>query len=333
MASFINTNMASLNTQRNLTASQAALNTSIQRLSSGMRVNGAKDDAAGYAIANRMDSVIRGQGVAIRNANDAISFSQTAEGAMSKIADNLQRMRELAVQAANGTNGDSDRVSLNTEFAQLQDEVTRITTNTQFNGQSVLDGVAHSFQIGAGTGTDNQIVIPGADIANATSETSIAATSASVSGVDALVTFNAAKAAFVTAGGTVDSSNIGAQGTASAAQLLTYNTAKTAYETNAINITTQDHATAAMTQIDLALTEVNTQIIKQGAHQNRFQAVIATLQVSIENQTTARSRIMDTDYASETATMARGQIMQQAGMAMLAQANQLPNGVMALMKG
>ena len=291
MASFINTNMASLNTQRNLTASQAALNTSIQRLSSGMRVNGAKDDAAGYAIANRMDSVIRGQGVAIRNANDAISFSQTAEGAMSKISDNLQRMRELAVQAANGTNSSDDRISLNTEFAQLQDEVTRITTNTKFNDQSVLDGVAHSFQIGAGTGTDNQIIIPGADIAKASSETS--------------------KAADVTA--TLSSGSTPAA--------------------DGINILDQVNASAAMDQIDLALTEVNTQTIKQGAHQNRFQAVIATLQVSIENQTTARSRIMDTDYAAETATMARGQIMQQAGMAMLAQANQLPNGVMALMKG
>lgn len=291
MASFINTNMASLNTQRNLTASQAALNTSIQRLSSGMRVNGAKDDAAGFAIANRMDSVIRGQGVAIRNANDAISFSQTAEGAMSKIADNLQRMRELAVQAANGTNGSDDRVSLNTEFAQLQDEVSRITTNTKFNGQSVLDGVAHSFQIGAGTGIDNQIIIPGADIAKTTSATS--------------------KAADVTA--TLSSGSTPAS--------------------DGINILDQVNASAAMDQIDLALTEVNTQTIKQGAHQNRFQAVIATLQVSIENQTTARSRIMDTDYAAETATMARGQIMQQAGMAMLAQANQLPNGVMALMKG
>jgi flagellin len=155
----------------------------------------------------------------------------------------------------------------------------------------VLDGVAHSFQIGAGTGTDNQIIIPGADIANASSATSKAA--------DVSVTLSS---------GSTPASD-------------------------GINILDQVNASAAMDQIDLALTEVNTQTIKQGAHQNRFQAVIATLQVSIENQTTARSRIMDTDYASETATMARGQIMQQAGMAMLAQANQLPNGVMALMKG
>ena len=277
MASYINTNMASLNTQNNLTKSQGALNQSIQRLSSGMRVNSAKDDAAGYAIANRMDSVIRGQNVAIRNANDAISFSQTAEGALTKISDNLQRMRELAVQSANGTNGSDDRTSLNTEFAQLQDEINRVTTNTKFNGINVLDGTTHDFQIGAGTTSDNIISVTSNDM---------------------------------TAGDT-----------------------HAAADSSSIDITTEANAKAAMTAIDDALKEVSTETIKHGANQNRFSAVISTLQVSVENQTTSRSRIMDTDYASETATMARGQILQQAGMAMLAQANQLPNGVMALMRG
>ena len=277
MASYINTNMASLNTQNNLTKSQGALNQSIQRLSSGMRVNSAKDDAAGYAIANRMDSVIRGQNVAVRNANDAISFSQTAEGALTKISDNLQRMRELAVQSANGTNGDDDRTSLNTEFAQLQDEINRVTTNTKFNGINVLDGTTQNFQIGAGTSDDNII--------------------------------------------SVESNDMTAGDTAAAA------------DSSSIDITTEANAKAAMTAIDDALKEVSTETIKHGANQNRFAAVISTLQVSVENQTTSRSRIMDTDYASETATMARGQILQQAGMAMLAQANQLPNGVMALMRG
>jgi flagellin len=277
MASFINTNMASLNTQNNLNKSQSALNQSIQRLSSGMRVNSAKDDAAGMAIASRMDSVIRGQNVAVRNANDAISFSQTAEGALTKISDNLQRMRELSVQSANGTNGDDDRESLNTEFAQLQDEIIRITDNTKFNGINVLDGTSHNFQIGSGTDADNVIQITSADMS---------------------------------AGDVADAADSGA-----------------------VDITTEAGATAAIDAIDLALKEVNTENIKHGANQNRFSAVISTLQVSVENQTTARSRIMDTDYASETATMARGQILQQAGMAMLAQANQLPNGVMALMRG
>jgi len=279
MASFINTNMASLNTQRNLSASQAALSTSIQRLSSGMRVNSAKDDAAGMAIASRMETMIKGQTVAMRNANDAISFSQTAEGALSKIGDNLQRMRELAVQAANGTNGSDDRASLNTEFAQLQAEVSRITTSTKFNGIDVLGTAAASglsFQVGDGTTSDNQISICGANLAVGSS-------------------------------------------TAAAAS-------------SAVSITTGTGAAAALTAIDNALKEVNTESIKHGANQNRFAAVISTLQVSVENQTAARSRIMDTDFAAETAHMARGQILQQAGMAMLAQANQLPNGVMALLK-
>jgi flagellin len=333
MASFINTNMASLNTQNNLTKSQAALNTSIQRLSSGMRVNGAKDDAAGYAIANRMDAIIRGQNVAIRNANDAISFSQTAEGAMSKISDNLQRMRELAVQSANGTNGSDDRESLNTEFKQLQDEVNRISNNTKFNGMSVLDGISRTFQVGSGTtaGSDT-ITITGKDLTTASSETGKAKDQTS----DAeLTTFKAAKDAFIAAGGAINSTtNIGTLGgAATQTNLDTYNAAKTAFEATGINITDQSSASKAIDQIDAALKEVSTETIKQGANQNRFQAVIATLQVSVENQTTSRSRIMDTDYAAETATMARGQILQQAGMAMLAQANQLPNGVMALMKG
>ena len=279
MASFINTNMASLNTQRNLSASQAALNTSIQRLSSGMRVNSAKDDAAGMAIASRMESTIKGQTVAMRNANDAISFSQTAEGALSKIGDNLQRMRELAVQAANGSNGDDDRTSLDTEFKQLQAEITRVTGNTKFNGVQVLGAEAATgitFQIGAGNTDDDKITVTGADLTDATSKTAIAA----------------------------------------------------AYT----GITTQGDAQDALAAIDDALKEVNTESINHGATQNRFTAVISTLQVSVENQTAARSRIMDTDFASETATMARGQILQQAGMAMLAQANQLPNGVMALLR-
>jgi flagellin len=279
MASFINTNMAALNTQRNLSASQAALSTSIQRLSSGMRVNSAKDDAAGMAIASRMDSTIKGQTVAMRNANDAISFSQTAEGALSKIGDNLQRMRELAVQAANGSNGDDDRTSLDTEFKQLQAEVSRITSNTKFNGIQVLGAEAAAgitFQIDSGNTDDSKITVTGADLTDSGSAT---ATAAAYTG-----------------------------------------------------ITSQSDAQDALGAIDDALKEVNTESIKHGATQNRFAAVISTLQVSVENQTAARSRIMDTDFAAETATMARGQILQQAGMAMLAQANQLPNGVMALLK-
>ena len=277
MTSFINTNMVSLNTQNNLSKSQGALATSIQRLSSGLRVNSSKDDAAGMAIANGMQSNIKGQTVAMRNANDAISFSQTAEGALGKINDNLQRMRELAVQSANATNSEDDRDSLNTEFTQLQAEITRVTAGTKFNGALVLNGDDQTFQIGSGTDADVDTIEVGKVV---TAKTTLAvATGITIDGTDAT------------------------------------------------------KSTAAIDAIDLALKEVNTESIQQGAMQNRFAAVVSTLQVSVENQTQARSRIMDTDYAAETSVMARGQILQQAGMAMLAQANQLPNGVMALMRG
>lgn len=287
MSSYINTNLAALQTQRNLSTSQTAQQTAMSRLSSGLRVQSAKDDAAGFAIASNMDSKIRGQNVAIRNANDAISLTQTADGAMSQIQSSLQRMRELAVQAANDTNTPDDRVSLNTEFSQLQSEIARVTQNTKFNGQSLLSGAAasdnvtFSFQIGDSTGSNDTITI---DITNMATGSVAAATSSAITlGTDA------------------------ASATAAS-------------------------ATAAIDAIDLALKAVNDAAIKDGAVQNRLSSVISTLQVSVENQSAAKSRIMDADFAAETANMSRGQILQQAGMAMLSQANQLPNGVMALLR-
>jgi len=293
MASYINTNLASLQTQRNLSTSQAKLQTSIERLSSGLRVNSAKDDAAGFAVASGMDSKIRGQNVAIRNANDAISLSQTADGALGKISDNLQRMRELAVQAANDTNSDDDRTKLNQEFAQLQDEITRVTKNTKFNDKNLLtteSGTQFKFQIGDGTDVDNQIALDVTDLSDTTNSKTGAITVKTV--------FNA-------------DGTVGTQGQ---------------------DIASASTATAAMTAIDAALKEINNESIKQGALQNRLTSTISTLQVSVENQTAAKSRITDTDFAAETANMSRGQILQQAGMAMLSQANQLPNGVMALLR-
>lgn len=287
MASFINTNLSSMQAQRSLSTSQASLNSSIQRLSSGMRVNSAKDDAAGLNIASGMDKAIRGQTVAMRNANDAISFSQTTEGALGKISDTMQRMRELAVQSANGTNSTDQRTAMNTEFAELQKEITRVTENTEFNGLKVLGaGSKQTFQVGAGAGgaagseNSNQIIIAGKDLS---------ATAATKS-----------------------------------------ETAKIA-ETATYDITDATKSAAAITQIDAALKEVTGEQTTHGAAQNRMASVISTLQVSNENQAAARSRIMDTDFASETANMARSQILQQASTAMLAQANQLPNGVMKLL--
>ncbi len=285
MPAVINTNLASLNTQRNLTSSQASLNTSLQRLSSGMRVNSAKDDAAGLAIAERMNSQIKGMNVAIRNANDAISLAQTAEGALGKVGDNLQRMRELAVQAANGTNSTADRTTLNQEYTALAGEVTRVLESTKFNGLSLLNSAAPAagfdFQVGANNNANEKINIATADI---TAGAGIAA-----------VTGAGASASIADATGTL--------------------------------------ALGAMNALTTAIDEVSSARAKFGASQNRFEAVISNLQIASENQTASRSRIMDADFASETANLTRGQILQQAGTAMLAQANSLPNGVMALLRG
>jgi flagellin len=276
MAAVINTNIASINSQRNLSASQSSLNRSIERLSSGLRINSAKDDAAGLSIATRMDAQVRGSNVAIRNANDAISFAQTADGALGNVTDALQRMRELAVQSANATNNAGDRTNLNAEFSQLQSEITRITGNTKFNGNTVLTGTANTFQVGADT-TDT-IAVTGTDLTAAAAKTAISA------------------------GATID-------------------------------VTTAAKATSAITAIDNALDEVNTERATFGAVQNRFTSVVSNLQNKVENTSAAKSRIMDADFAAETANLTRGQILQQAGTAMLAQANSMPNGVLALLKG
>lgn len=278
----INTNVQSLNAQRNLAASSGSLSTSMQRLSSGLRVNSAKDDAAGLAIAERMNAQVKGMKVAIRNANDGISLAQTAEGALAKIGDNLQRMRELAVQAANDTNGSSDRAALDKEFKALASENGRVITSTEFNGQKLLTGTGgtagvFSFQVGAESATDNQITVT-------TTDTAAALTTA-------------------TADGTVATLGTDAAG-----------------------------ARAAMDALDLAIDQVTTSRADFGAVQNRFDTVIANLQVAAENQASSRGRIMDADFATETANLSRGQILQQAGTAMIAQANQLPQGVLSLLR-
>lgn len=270
MASVINTNVASLNTQRNLSASQAGLNTAIQRLSSGLRVNSAKDDAAGLAVATRMDSQIRGMNVAIRNSNDAISFAQTAEGALGKVTDSLQRMRELAVQAKNGSLADADRALLDKEYQELSAEITRVTGGSKFNDTQIMDGNDRDFQVGTGNDAEDTITVTG-----------LTAADYDVGG------------AIATAAG----------------------------------------ATTAITDIDAALTTVNESRAQLGAVQNRFEAVIGNLQIAAENQSAAKSRILDADFAAETANLTRGQILQQAGTAMLAQANSAPNGVLALLRG
>ena len=286
MPQTINTNLPSLNAQRNLATSQGSLHVSMQRLSSGLRVNSAKDDAAGLAIAERMNSQIRGMAVAMRNANDGISMAQTAEGALGKVGDMLQRMRELAVQAANGTNSTSDRNSLNNEYLQLARESARTLSGTQFNGQNILaTTTASTFQIGANTDANlDQIQVSAFDWTNVTAI------------IDAL-------------------------GVAIGTD-----------PTIAVGGTDGSFATSAITALDAAVTAINDQRATFGAVQNRFDNVVSNLMVSSENQTAARSRIMDADYAVETASLSRAQILQQAGNAMLAQANQLPQQVLALLQ-
>ena len=281
MSQVINTNIPSLTAQRNLTASQGQLATSIGRLSSGLRINSAKDDAAGLAIANRMDSQARGMNVAIRNSMDGISLAQTAEGGLGKVSDMLQRMRELAVQSSNATNTSTDRSSLNNEFRQLADEIDRTLNATKFNGQAILSGGAGSqvFQIGSDNTSYDQLTVTTQNMATATNIAAVTGTVGVISGT-----------------------------TGSAAQ-------------------------AMISAIDLALTSVNSERSTYGAVQNRFEAIIANLQVASENQTAAKSRIMDADFAAETAALTRTQILQQAGTAMLAQANQLPQQVLQLLKG
>jgi flagellin len=274
MSMTINTNLASLNAQRNQSANQSSLATSMQRLSSGLRVNSAKDDAAGLAIANRMNAQVRGMNVAVRNANDAISLSQTAEGGLGKVGDMLQRMRELAVQSANATNSTADRANLDAEFQQLGAEINRTIGATKFNGIAVIGSGAGAqvFQVGANNG--DTVTLTTTDLSTGT--------------------------AIQTATGG--------------------------------SVTSAANANTALTNVDNAIALVDTQRALYGAAQNRFENTVETLQVSAENQSAARSRIMDADFAAETANLSRAQILQQAGTAMIAQANQLPQQVLTLLR-
>jgi flagellin len=267
MAQVINSNSASLNARRNLESSQRSLSTSMQRLSSGIRVNSAKDDAAGLAIATRMDAQVRGMTVAIRNANDGISLAQTAEGALGTATNVFQRMRELAVQAQNDSNGTTDRANMNTEYQALSAEVTRVANQTRFNGTRIIGASAGTqvFQVGANNG-------------------------------DTLV--------FTT----------------------------TTLATVAGDLTTSANASTALAALDTALDVITTTRANYGAAINRFGFAISNLAIAGENQAAAKGRIMDADFAAETSNLSRAQILQQAGTAMVAQANQAPQQVMSLLR-
>jgi flagellin len=382
MPQTINTNIASLNAQRSLNTSQNSLATSMQRLSSGLRVNSAKDDAAGLAIAERMNTQVRGLNVAARNANDGISLSQTAEGALGKVGDMLQRMRELAVQASNATNNQTDRDALNAEVQALKEEVGRVASQTSFNGTKLLDGTfaSQQFQVGANAGE----TITVSDIANAmldqlSGTTDIASATVNLSSLtgfatpiaDGSITINsfnigpipaagsdADRANQVVAavnkistqtgvsadlddagvitlrnfGGTITIAGVGATavafGFAAGPAIATAPTTGIA----ALKVDKFGSAQTALVQIDKALTQINTARANLGALQSRFESVIANIAVTAENVTAARGRIMDADFAAETANLSRAQILQQAGTAMVAQANALPQQVLQLLQ-
>lgn len=467
MAQTINTNVASLTAQRNLNQSQQALNTSLERLSSGLRINSAKDDAAGLAISERFTAQIRGMDQAARNANDGISMAQTAEGSLQEVTSNLQRIRELSVQSANASNSSSDRAALQLEVAQLVEEIDRVATQTNFNGVNLLDGSfsAQAFQVGAnagqtitvseiasaltsslGQGTTAEVsaalsgavsglTINGTTVADASTTTTFAeaindadagvtatvdadnvAAGEDMTGVDGTagagtVTINGETTATVTLTGTedtdrdlivaainllTDDTGVVAENTGADATGITLtaadgsdivasltqsaagtggdgfaadttgiavgtdrgtislssdaaivvggtvtNSGLTAATTeadtisgtllSALDISTSDGANTALASIDNALDTINTSRADLGAIQNRFESVVRSLQTTSENLSASRSRIQDADFAAETAALTKGQILQQAGTAMLAQANSLPQNVLSLL--
>lgn len=276
MPQVINTNVMSLNSQRALGMSQKSMATSLERLSSGLRINRAADDVAGLAIAERFTSQIRGLSQSIRNANDGISMAQTGEGAMAEITNAFQRMRELAVQAANGIYNSTDRGSLNLEFAELQTEVARIINATEFNELPILAQASTIFfQVGFKNESTSRVALDTIDLSSASTITNAIATTA--------------------------------------------------------HITTVEDARSVLSVLSVAINQVTGLRAEYGAAQNRLESTVRNLENVIENQSAARSRIMDADFAQETSNLTRTQILQQAGTAMLAQANQLPQNVLSLL--
>lgn len=406
MSLVINTNVASLNSQRQLAGSTGLLATATQRLSSGLRINSAKDDAAGMSISERMTAQVRGLDQARRNANDGISLAQTAEGALAEVGNNLQRVRELAVQAANSTNKLGDRQTIQDEITQLKNEIQRMTEQTSFNGNKLLDGsfTAKTFQVGADAGQSITIdSVANTNLSSLGGRNYIRGVSAvatgSISkaggtgGVDAIA--NGLKIKYTDSTGTAQSVSLGSIGAAStgeqrAGQIVEainkqsektgvtatldennkiqvrsngslgelskasfsltggWKASATGLSTKAsaslagnntlgitdLTVTGHDskNATNAIARIDNAIKEVNAFRAKLGAFQNRFSSAITSLQTSSENISASRSRVKDADFANESATLARANVLQQAGTAMLAQANQQPQQALQLLR-
>jgi flagellin len=403
MSLTINTNVNSLAAQRNLGVSQNSLASSMQRLSSGLRVNSAKDDSAGMAIAERMSAQVRGLNVAVRNANDGVSLAQTAEGALGKVGDMLQRMRELAVQSSNATNSADDRKALQSEVSQLRDEIDRVAKSTAFNGQKLLDGSfsASTFQVGANSGETITVAaltnasadgmskvvygrdtVPTGTAGDVTTLTAITGGALSIivdgtaysmadigiartgeermgqvveainrrtndTGVAAFlkpstVTSGAYEIEFRSSRLDVSGSAVGVSaagftlqnsGFDATALAIANSSATSEVGIDGLSVETVESAWLAIKNIDDALDQINGARATLGAVQSRFESAVANIMVQSENTAAARGRIMDADFAAETANLSRAQILQQAGTAMVAQANQLPQQVLQLLKG
>ena len=365
IATVINTNLASLNAQRQLHSTSGQLATSLQRLSSGLRINSAKDDAAGLSIAERMTTQVRGLNQGIRNLADGVSLSQTAEGGLESIANNLQRVRELAVQSANFTNSAGDRAAIQMEVAQLQEEITRVANQTSFNGTKLLNGsfTVASFQAGANVG--ETVEVSGLSDARASALGQYTGVEASSAALGTLTTktinVNGAGAQAVTGNNATDLaasvnklgiSNLHASvdgtvvrisysgagnvvltdwGATTGAATLTGGTV-TSNTVNALDLSTVAGANKAMLSVDAALSTINGSRARLGAAMNRFDAAISSQRITSEAVTASRSRIEDADFAEETAALTRAQILQQSGMAILSQANALPQNVLSLLR-
>jgi flagellin len=382
----INTNVMSMTAQRNLGTTSSSLATSMQRLSSGLRVNSAKDDAAGLAISERMNAQVRGLNVAARNANDGISLAQTAEGALGKVGDMLQRMRELAVQSANASNNTSDRTALQAEVKQLSSEIDRVAKTTSFNGTKLLDGsfANATFQVGANAGEgiaiDSIVSANSATLGNTTltSTAAVAGTAGAAIATGVLFVENAAGTDIdlgpiavattvaqrsqqvadainakssdtgvfaktvldtngVVTGFTTFSDRAIVAGTFTGFSAATGDVAAAAFTTGAsqlndISVSSFGASQEALKVIDSAINAINSSRADLGALQSRFENAVANIQITGENISAARGRIVDADFAKETSNLSRAQILQQAGTAMVAQANQAQQGVLSLLR-
>ncbi|WP_372766413.1 flagellin [Pseudoalteromonas sp.] len=321
MALYVNTNVSSLNAQRQLSQSGNALDTSFQRLSSGIRINGAKDDAAGMQISNRLTGQINGLNQGIRNANDGISLAQTAEGAMDEVTGMFQRIRTLASQASNGSNTDEDRLAIQEEIRQLTTEVNRVSADTTFGGRNLLDGSFDaSFQVGADA--VQTIGFSMQNVGGSATGSLSANAGFTVSGIAGIASNVTGKGLTTLAAGVSDISGAAIAGTDDFA---------TRFRATSISVSTQGNAQFVLAGMDAMIAVVDKKRAELGAVQNRFQSTIRNQSNVSENLTSARSRIRDTDFAAETAALTRNQILQQASTSILSQANQRPQVALSLL--